>query len=248
MTAQHPETEPIVVSWPGGTSSVGYLGGTRWRVRISERVLDFDDTRAAAAAVLEQIFRGTTPGRECAERDPIRLKTPRRTAALFADPRMLNGWTVEIAGASRFDLGAHSELLIWAARFFEAEAHVAWANGVERIRPAPLGPEFSFQAFLTATDRDALSRRLGEALMERIHDSIPFMETIDELRALGHDLWSWDDDVWGCDYMTRRPGAGLEIHPSEPDDEDDVASEDPDRDERIHVRFRPRDEDRRDAR
>jgi hypothetical protein len=36
---------------------------------------------------------------------------------------------------------------------------------------------------------------------------------VKELKALGHDLWHWDDYVWGHDYMTPRPNAGLHICP-----------------------------------
>jgi len=50
----------------------------------------------------------------------------------------------------------------------------------------------------------AISRRVGaasspEAFMRECR------RVIDELRALGHDLWSWDSDgeseTWGGDYM-----------------------------------------------
>jgi hypothetical protein len=59
-----------------------------------------------------------------------------------------------------------------------------------------------------------------------------------ELKLLGHDLWSWDDDVcWGSDYVTRRPGAGLVVtRYAENDDEDDGPS---DETEMVSVKFRP---------
>jgi hypothetical protein len=54
-------------------------------------------------------------------------------------------------------------------------------------------------------------------LEQRLEDAawppVVLETAVDELRGLGHDLWSIDpDSAWGGDYMTRRPGAGLFLH------------------------------------
>ena len=104
-------------------------------------------------------------------------------------------------------------------------------------RHGPFGPEFSFDAFATAVDPGALCRRLAAILTERVRGSddasAEFESSMKDLRALGHDLWSWDSDlVWGHDYITRRPGAGLRATRIDP--EDDAPSE-----QRVEVAFEP---------
>jgi hypothetical protein len=42
-----------------------------------------------------------------------------------------------------------------------------------------------------------------------------------ELKAAGHDLWSWKpEEVWGPDYMKPRSGAGLTVTRYTDDDEE----------------------------
>lgn len=59
--------------------------------------------------------------------------------------------------------------------------------------------------------------RLAQELTARLGAGSNFekdiLAIIEDLRALGHDLWNFDQDVewqiWSHDYATPRPGAGL---------------------------------------
>ncbi len=105
---------------------------------------------------------------------------------------------------------------------------------------APIGKEFSFEAFLAAGDRATLCLRLALILTERLRASsdsgTTFTEAMYELRTLGHDLWSLSlDEAWGHDYMTRRPGAGLLVTRAGGCCDDD----EPPSEEMVFVEFNP---------
>jgi hypothetical protein len=76
----------------------------------------------------------------------------------------------------------------------------------------------------TPGSRPALCRELAEALAHRFAGSgLPWADlgyaVIDELRSLGHDLWSFDEgedfQIWGGDYMHPDTAGKLELmfHP-----------------------------------
>ncbi len=75
---------------------------------------------------------------------------------------------------------------------------------------------------LSSVERDHLSRELETVLMQRLRSGNEFHSSayglIDELRALGHDLWSYDesDDLqaWGPNYVAcSGPGIVIELRP-----------------------------------
>jgi hypothetical protein len=74
---------------------------------------------------------------------------------------------------------------------------------------------YSVQEFeaLDDTGRRALCVRLGEELARRLAGAADFdaeaRAIVEELRAAGHDLWSYDDDgegyqVWCADWVGRQ--------------------------------------------
>jgi hypothetical protein len=230
------ETEPISFRWAGGVVELGYLGRFRWRVRQPNAVVEADDARAAAVLALDPIFRGAKPGHEALERAPLRIQVGTETSTLDVDARMVNGWTYHDANV-RFDLGSHEKLTTFVADLLARNAATAWACGVEPVRPRSIGQEFSFDAFVGAADRDALCRNLAAILTQRLRDSpcppVALTAAVQELRLLGHDLWSWEhDEIWGRDYMTRRAGAGLLVTRTCNEDEDPV-------EETVQVEFQP---------
>ncbi len=82
-----------------------------------------------------------------------------------------------------------------------------------------LDERFSFKNFAQGDPdrRDQNCRDLADELSKIVLAGPTFndavLRSIEELRLLGHDLWSYDEDfdrqVWGADYRKRRPGAGL---------------------------------------
>jgi hypothetical protein len=209
------EREPVVFRWGGGEVSLGYLGRFRWRLKHAGVTVEAADTKAAARLAFDYIFSGATPGRESTERAPIELQLPDGKHTFVADKRMFNGWSYSSAKESS-DLGSHDLLLnCWTALLSES-AEQAWALGVEPERSPPLGVDFCFQSFESAADPDALCRRLASVLTQRLQASPnpggAFLSAMEELKALGHDLWRRDLDYrWAYDYATYRPGAGLHI-------------------------------------
>jgi len=209
------QAEPIVFQWAGGEVSLGYLGRFRWRLRYADTLVEAADARAAAALTLDQIFHGTTPGQEVAERAPIQIRELNQTSTLNADARMFNGW--KYSGImTDFTVGPHNALLAFVTELLASSAETSWAVGVQPQLPPPLGREFRFAAFVAAGDRQALCRRLESVLTQRLRNSPNppqiFLSAMQELKSLGHDLWSWDTDrLWGNDYGTRRHGAGLVV-------------------------------------
>jgi len=61
----------------------------------------------------------------------------------------------------------------------------------------PMDPRFSRKAFLAVPDAGALSAELAQHLTERLRTSEDSSREqkriIADLRALGHDLYSWDE-------------------------------------------------------
>ncbi len=206
--------DPIALRWNGGELTLGYLGRFRWRLRHADAVVEADDAEAAGAAALQRIFRGASPGREAAERTPIRISVGAERSVLVADARMINGWTHDCA-SYRNDIGVHENLAKFLPAFLSENVDAAWAAGIDPRRPPPLGQEFCFDSFANKADSEALCRRLAVALTQRLRESPypygAFDAAMRELKELGHDLWSWGDGEWGHDYVTRRPGAGLQI-------------------------------------
>jgi hypothetical protein len=85
--------------------------------------------------------------------------------------------------------------------------------------------EFSMSAFLGASvdERNELCRMLESTILTRLdgshalHDVIA--NVVKELRLLGHDLWSLDEDkdleVWCPDWVNPKgPGIAVEFRPT----------------------------------
>ena len=87
---------------------------------------------------------------------------------------------------------------------------------------------FSRQAFEDAPDSSALAAELRAALAERLHATCNHRAEADliveELRALGHALYSWDDDDnnvwWGDDYVHPPLPNRFLLHMAWPDPSD----------------------------
>jgi hypothetical protein len=217
----------ISVRCPTIEIRLAYLGNHRWRINRPDGTVESETTRAAAALLLATIFDGATAGREAAERGSIALEVSGAITTLAANPRMMNGWTFSSAMA-RGDLGPHEQLEEFVARWLAQHAEDAWDPAAPKPAPSPLSTDVSFAAFATAADPEALCASLAAILSERLRastdPSATFLTSMNELRALGHDLWSWDEDrVWGHDYVTARTGAGLIVTRSgddEPSEQD----------------------------
>lgn len=227
--------DPLVLRWAGGSLSLGYLGELRWRITTDDEIAVEPSTQAAARRALDVIFCGAATGHEVAARAPLELDLAGELETLYADPRLVNGWRLRTRDADG-DVGAHDRLAPFIAERLARVADRAWANGVVPIRPPPLAPRFSFQAFVVTDDHETLCRQLEAALAERMraHPSavVAFESAMRELEDAGHDLWSWADEEWGHDYQTSRPGAGLRVVRCSGDDDDAHANE-------VSVSFRP---------
>ena len=90
---------------------------------------------------------------------------------------------------------------------------------------------FSRRAFEHSADPDELSRALSSVVLARLVGATdPGSEArtiVEELRAIGHPLWSWDESVdfiiWGDDYK-NPPGKKrflIEMQWPDPDSADD---------------------------
>jgi len=220
--------EPIAFEWRDQVLTLGYLGGLRWRIRHVDQVVEASDTDDAARIVLERIFRGATAGQEAIETAPIRVTLEDDVSTFVRDARMVNGWTY-CGDDCRFDLGSHEKLQEFVSQAVARRAERAWALGVTPIHPVPVGEAFSFESFAAATDSNAMCARLATVLAARFrespHPATAFVSAMKELKALGHDLWSWDEDLWGSDYMTKRAGAGLRIQRLTNDERDEPLPE-----------------------
>lgn len=199
---------------------------------------DFDDTAALIERACACIFAGVAPGNEVRERAPVHVELGSDREALVPDATMANGWRFQNASASG-SIGQHAELAGYLAGWMACRAEEAWAVNAHLERPARLGPDFSFDAFLDG-DATVLCARLRQQLEKRMAEHpdprSALSSSVEELKRLGHDLWSWADDAWGHDYMTSRPGAGLYIDPNV-DERDERAL--------VLVTFAPRDVARR---
>lgn len=69
-------------------------------------------------------------------------------------------------------------------------------------------------------DPAAWARLLEEALVERLRDAPaaldPCAKLLEEMRGLGHDLWSFDEDgvsyaSWTSDHVNPKPGRRLAV-------------------------------------
>ncbi len=94
----------------------------------------------------------------------------------------------------------HHERIEFAAWSFPPSwALVAMRSLPSVSSPRALEPRFSHEGFVQTSDRDRLCRELEEVLTARIRSaSFPDEEgyrLIRELRALGHDLWSFDEST-----------------------------------------------------
>jgi hypothetical protein len=75
-----------------------------------------------------------------------------------------------------------------------------------------LDPKYSRVSFDALADAEGLSRELAVALTERIRQASVARDEVwnivAELRELGHDLSSWDEDddweTWGGDYVRSQ--------------------------------------------
>jgi len=210
------DAEPVVIEWKGGSASAGYLGRRAWRYVSQHGTRLAGDSTATARLLMQDLFHGVPAGREAELRSPVTIMLPDRTLTLSIDKRMVNGW-VRSEDAGRGDGLAHGDLESFLAELLASNAEEAWARGAEPFRPPGIGEGFSFSAFAADPDPSARCERLAAVLDQRLEDGawppVVLETAVDELRALGHDLWSIDPDkAWGADYRTRRPGAGLFLY------------------------------------
>ncbi|MBK8234460.1 MAG: hypothetical protein IPK74_02785 [Deltaproteobacteria bacterium] len=225
---QRDPEEPFRIAWDGGCCCAGYLGRNSWRCRLSTGVVSEASTAIdATTLLLNDVFAGILAGEEVRRRAPISVRVGSVCEfELFRDARMTNGWRFSSVH-SRGDIGDHSRLAAWLEAIARRNVDRLWAREEKRPECAPLGDEFSFGAFQADTDPAERCKRLESILSARLLDH-PSPEAVLEvavadLRALGHDLWSWDPDrVWGPDYVTRRVGAGMMLSLRGAGDDDDA--------------------------
>jgi hypothetical protein len=84
--------------------------------------------------------------------------------------------------------------------------------------PVVLDVRYSRAAFLSSPDAPALARELAAVLTERLRANATGAEEaalIDELRALGHPLYSFDDfgcgGIWCDDWVTHRADGDMVV-------------------------------------
>ena len=221
--------EPVVFRWKGGKASIGYLGGLRWRVRTSRDCIDAPGVLEAVTLVFAAIFQGVPTGTEAAARSPLDVKIRGHVSRRFLiEPKFKNGWRC----SSRLldeTVGDHATLLPFVAQRIANAADDVWAAGIRPVPARPLATRFSFKAFVKAARPEQLCRELESALQERLQEhpapGVAFVQAMKELKASGHDLWSWTpEEVWGRDYMKLRRGAGLMVSRYPDDDEEGVAN------------------------
>lgn len=207
---------------------MGYLGRLRWRVRASDECIDTPDVLTAVRLVFEAVFRGVHKGNEAAARSPLDLEIQGERLRLLAEPKFTNGWRCSSA-LSEATVGDHELLQPFVVERVASAAEDVWATGVDRVHPPSLGARFSFKAFAEARDPESLCRELDAALNERLRDhpspGTAFELAMKELKAAGHDLWSWTpEEAWGHDYMKERRGAGLRVTRYTADDDEGAAN------------------------
>ncbi len=182
----HAVSEPFLLRWRAGTCSAGYLGWRRWRFRASDgTVHDGEDAAHVATRIAE--------------------------AALERYGR----WSYD-DGRVRFDLRGRPDLERFLAGQLAFGAHALWARGVVPIATPALESDYAFTRFCADADAAARCARLAERLHGRMKEhpsaAAVLAGAVRELRALGHDLWSWDaGERWGWDYVERREGRGLRL-------------------------------------
>lgn len=216
---------------------MGYIGNLRWRVRIGDESVDAASIEDAVRTAFAAIFRGAASGSEAASRSPVDLDVAGDHLRFLEEPKFTNGWRFS-SRLSSGDVGAHSELFGFVVERVARAAEDAWAIGVQPARPPSLSTRFSFRAFSSVKEPQSLCRDLEIALNERLqaHPSpaAAFEEAMKELKAAGHDLWSYTpEEVWGPDYVTPRPGSGLLITRFADDDDSSVQNT-------VKVEFKPR--------
>lgn len=207
---------------------MGYLGRLRWRVRAPDACVDGPDVLTAVRLVLGAVFRDAQIGNEAAGRTPLDLKIRAERFRFLAEPKFTNGWRCS-SPLSEETVGAHGQLLPFVVERVARAAEEVWAVGVDRMRPPSLEAKFSLKAFATARSPERLCHELEAALNERLRDhpspAAAFVLAMKELKAVGHDLWSWTpEEVWGHDYITPRLGAGLCITRYTDDDDEGAAN------------------------
>ena len=90
---------------------------------------------------------------------------------------------------------------------------------------------FSYASLAASADRERFASELQDVLTQRLRGAAdPVREcrvVVDELRVLGHDLWSFDEStdfqIWCGDYVNRRQRWELILHLSYPEDEPPAA-------------------------
>lgn len=127
-------------------------------------------------------------------------------------------WMLDLNGEGGYSAGTEEDLAaaIWACL-------VALELRPEETTPAradPLEPaRFKRRVLECTSDPQAWAQELGGALSSRLRKAaIPAAEVeniVNELRQLGHDLWSYDESVdwatWESGYMGPPPGRRLLI-------------------------------------
>jgi hypothetical protein len=136
-------------------------------------------------------------------------------------------------GVTGFRLALHVGAMSYATgvgRFDDAVARLLgdappWPENVPRDgAPLVLDARFSAAAFAADPHPAIRAGELAGILTAYLDASgsaaQSWLPVIEALRALGHDLWSWDDfgdgAIWSYDYRKQREGAGLRLTVSYP--------------------------------
>jgi len=207
--------EPIAFRWGDGCASMGCLVHLGWRIRTRAATTDEPDVRAAVTRVFEAIFCGVPAGYAAATRSPLVMETAQQRYELVSATVFRNGWHC-FAQTASFTVGDHAELLPLIVATVASMAEETWACGVAPVPNVPLAARFSFTRFTSTDDIAALCRELEVVLNARLaaHPSpvTAFEQAMHELKAAGHDLWSWSRaELWSHDHVTVRSGAGLRV-------------------------------------
>jgi hypothetical protein len=195
-------------------ATVRYCGSRQWQ--LSGPDASWSGPHEEVAAALREALRlaGEVPYNS----KVVEVSAERVTGTLKNNTFPTELWFVDLNG-DRPWAGAESGL----------DAAIMAALVALELAPvrAPSAPAMAFDrgrfdrpALEAAADRQAWARDLGHALAARLRAAmdaqLEVSNIVAELKALGHDLWSFDESddfaIWTYDYVNAPPGPQLGIH------------------------------------